>query len=70
MRLTPKEGTDVFMTCCQSNQATGITNIRTNDIEIDLETWRTIEALAARTYVRSSDLSRAKGAGAGLIDNN
>ena len=66
----PKEGTDVFMTCCQSNQTTGIANIRTDDIEIDLETWRTIEALAAKTYVPSSDLSRAKGAGAGLIDNN
>ena len=65
----PKEGTDVFMTCRQSNQTTGIANTRTNDIEIGMETWRAIEALAAKTYVTSSEISRAKGAGAGLIDN-
>ena len=65
----PKEGTDVFMTCRQSNQTTGIANTRTNDIEIGMEAWRAIEALAAKTYVTSSEISRAKGAGAGLIDN-
>ncbi len=65
----PEEGTDVFMTCRQSNQTTGIANTRTNDIEIGMEAWRAIEALAAKTYVTSSEISRAKGAGAGLIDN-
>ena len=66
----PQRGTDVLVTCYQSNQTTGTANIRTNDIEIEPETWHAIEALAAKTYVPSSEISRAKGAGAGPIDNN
>ena len=66
----PHRGTDVLVTRYQSNQTTGTANIRTNDIEIEPETWHAIEALAAKTYVPSSEISRAKGAGAGPIDNN
>ena len=66
----PQRGTDVLVTRYQSNQTTGTANIRTNDIEIEPETWHAIAALAAKTYVPSSEISRAKGAGAGQIDNN
>ena len=66
----PQRGSDVLVTRYQSNQTTGTANIRTNDIEIEPETWHAIEALAAKTYVPSSEISRAKGAGAGPIDNN
>ena len=67
---TFKTGTDVYMKCCQSNPITGVEKKRDNEIKIDLETWRTLETLAAKTYVPSNELSRMKGAGAGLIDNN
>ena len=67
---TFKTGTDVHMKCCQSNPITSVEKKRDNEIKIDLETWRTLETLAAKTYVPSNELSRMKGAGAGLIDNN
>ena len=67
---TFKTGTDVHMKCCQSNPITSVEKKRDNEIKIDLETWRTLETLASKTYVPSNELSRMKGAGAGLIDNN
>jgi len=67
---TFKRGVDVHMKYCQSNPITGVAKIPENEIKIDLNTWRTLETLAARTYVPSNELSRMKGAGAGLIDNN
>ena len=65
----PNRGADVLMTGRKTGQIASFANIKSYDIEIDLETWSEIEALAARTYVPSNDISRAKGAGAGLIDN-
>jgi len=66
----PQRGTDVLVTCDHSNPTTDIANTRTNGIEIEPETWRAITALAAKTHVPSSEISRTKGAGAGQIDNN
>ena len=37
---------------------------------VDDESWSTIERLAARTYVPASEASRARGAGAGLVDTD
>ncbi|MGI9411651.1 MAG: DUF3726 domain-containing protein [Hyphomicrobiaceae bacterium] len=37
---------------------------------VDDENWSTIERLAARTYVPASEASRARGAGAGLVDTD
>ena len=66
----PLRGTNVLVTCYQSNQTTSIANPRTNGIEIEPKIWQAITALAAKTYVPSSEISRTKGAGAGQIDNN
>ena len=37
---------------------------------ISIADWHALETLGARTYVPASDQSRAKGAGAGLTDND
>lgn len=39
-------------------------------VEVEDRLWRRALAMAARSYVPSSDSSRARGAGAGLIDND
>ena len=39
-------------------------------VEVDDGTWRRLAALAHRTYVPASEASRARGAGAGLSDND
>ena len=39
-------------------------------LEIEDHRWSVLEAMAARTYVPASTESRAKGAGAGLTDND
>ena len=43
---------------------------QSNGVEVAAELWRGAEVLAARTYVPSSEASRAAGAGAGLSDND
>ena len=61
---------DVHMKLSQSNPISSVAKNRDIEIKIDLENWQTLETLAAMTYVPSNELSRMKGAGAGLIDNN
>ncbi len=43
---------------------------RTAGVSIPIAAWRTLEALAKRTYVPASEESRARGAGAGSTDND
>ena len=42
----------------------------TGHLDIDGGAWERLSALAFETYVPSSDVSRLKGAGAGLVDND
>jgi hypothetical protein len=35
---------------------------------VDPDEWRVLEEFAARTYVPATDVSRLRGAGAGILD--
>ena len=43
---------------------------RSGSVEIDLQLWKKLQSLAARTYVAASEKSRNLGAGAGLKDSD
>ena len=58
------------MKLCESNPIARVVKNRDIEIKVDLKNWQILETLAAKTYVPSNELSRMKGAGAGLIDNN
>jgi|GEM_PF-3911530 len=55
------------LSCSELSVAVGTPGV---DPDIDMEVWAQINALAARTYVPSSDASRAGGAGAGITDTD
>ena len=67
---TFNRGVDVHMKLCESNPIARVAKNRDIEIKVDLKNWQILETLAAMTYVPSNELSRMKGAGAGLIDNN
>jgi len=61
----PTEGASL---CC--SELTVAVGTPGNDPDIDGALWNQITMLAARTYVPSSEASRASGAGAGLTDTD
>ena len=66
----PAAGTDVLITCRKLGYTTPKARIEGRGVVVDEEIWREVKALAARTYVPSSEASRARGAGAGMVDND
>lgn len=66
----PIAGTDVVITCQDTGQTAQSGKPPASGVVVGEEIWREAEALAVRTYVPSSAASRAKGAGAGLTDND
>jgi hypothetical protein len=66
----PVPGTDIVITIRKSGRKTAQGKPLIRGVVIGEDTWREAEALAARTYVASTDESRAQGAGAGMTDND
>ena len=66
----PAAGTDLLITCRKFGYTTPKGKLEGRGVVVDEEVWREVEALAARTYVPSSEASRARGAGAGMVDND
>jgi len=66
---TPVQLSTADVTCTRVELA-GAVGTPGADPDLDDTTWSRINALAARTYVPSSEASRATGAGAGLNDND
>ena len=66
----PKAGCDVVLTCHQVTQTTSKSIPRIGGGVVSKEIWLNAVALADMTYVPSNEASRAKGAGAGLTDND
>ena len=66
----PTTSATVRLTCVDPAMEHKAQTLRTADgVDADPEAWGRIQALAALTYVPSDPLSRARGAGAGSIDN-
>ena len=66
----PGSSSDVVVRCYEDKQGLSISQIPLGGVEVNIETWSELAALAARTYVPESNASRAAGAGAGLTDND
>ena len=67
----PPDGYDLIITCQKLDAGAAVGAIPlTTAFSCDDETWSSLSKLAARTYVPASEASRARGAGAGLTDND
>lgn len=66
----PAAGTDAVITICQTVDKTPTNKIATRGVLVGDEIWHEADALAARTYVPSTKASHARGAGAGMLDND
>ena len=68
--LIPAPGADIVITIRKAGLKTGQFSPPLGGVVISEEMWHEAEAWAARTYVASTDESRAQGAGAGMTDND
>ncbi len=66
----PVAGIDVILTRTEKIDAPSDRKSPSDGIDVDEVLWAKALALAARTYVPASEASRARGAGAGEIDND
>ena len=66
----PASGTDAFITSRKTGDKNSTENVATRGVFVGEEIWCEAEALAARTYVPSTEASHARGAGAGMLDND
>jgi hypothetical protein len=66
----PAAGTEAVITICKTVDKTPTKKITTRRVLVDEEIWHEAHALAARTYVPSTEASHAQGAGAGMLDND
>lgn len=60
----------VHVALAEADDADGPAIVPVDQIEVDAAQWERVSALAARTYVPSTEASRTAGAGAGLTDND
>jgi len=66
----PVAGVDVIMELRKAGGTPSDRKPPSGGLDVDARLWTEALALAARTYVPASDASRARGAGAGEIDND
>ncbi|MEX0285139.1 MAG: DUF3726 domain-containing protein [Paracoccaceae bacterium] len=60
------DGTALWTALCASRDGTEVPE----PCDVDADVWSRLSRVAARTYVPETELSRARGAGAGNIDND
>ena len=61
--------TEVWTLSYQSGQVAS-SAVLYHHTDTDLSVWEALEARAKLTYVPATEISRQKGAGAGLVDND
>lgn len=68
--IVPPDGVDLTLTCQLGDAGAARAAYPITTFTCDDETWNSLSKLAAKTYVPASEVSREKGAGAGLTDND
>ncbi len=68
-RAVPASARTLTLRRCTLLENEPSTGLPSQGVEIDRCVWQQAQTLAARTYVPEDPLSRARGAGAGAIDN-
>ena len=66
----PAAGTEAVVTIGKTVDKTPTKSVTTRRILVGEEIWHEAHVLAARTYVPSTEASHARGAGAGMLDND